>query len=408
MLTSDLVRVRRRAGRISVPPLRPPERERLLAAARRFVALARAHVGQTRGAFAAACDEVPVEPTDYKLLKGLRKLLEDRCTFEPRAAVDPPELRRQVFAHAATARGALGDQQPFDRAAVLAAAAAACGLTPAEVEQSLYADRDDQHVLVAFAALEAAALVELYELAQQQAVLLRALRVTVELRCADAAGYRVLFGRLKFLRLLYRLEALADGRYRLEVDGPFSLFQEVTRYGLQLALLLRALRGAGQWRLSADVRWDKDAAPLRFELESSEAQAPALAPPPPDEVARLLEDFPRLGSAWRAAQAHELLDLPGVGLCVPDLVFTHGPSGRRVFLEVLGFWSREAVWRRVDLVRGGLAQPILFAVSKRLRVSEQALDADLPGQLLVYAGVIKARQVAERLVRYEAGGSPAA
>ncbi|MBK8481760.1 MAG: DUF790 family protein [Proteobacteria bacterium] len=405
MLTSDLVRVRRRAGRLSVPPLRPLERERLLVAAERFVALARAHVGGTRGAFTAACDEVPGEPTDYKLLKGLRKLLEDRCTFEQHAVLDPPELRRAIFAHAAAARRASSEQQPFDRETVLRAAAGALGLRAEQVEQALYADRNDQHRLVAFAALDAAALVESYELGQQQAVLLRALRVTVELRCPDAAAYRAIFGRLKFLRLLYRLERLDDGRYRLEVDGPFSLFQEVTRYGLQLALLLRALRGAGQWRLAADVRWDKDRPPLRFELESEASpERPAAPPPPPDEVARLLTDFARLESPWQAALAQEVVELPGVGLCVPDLVFTHQPSGRRVLLEVLGYWSREAVWRRIDLVRAGLTQPMLFAVSKRLRVSEQALDADLPGQLLVYAGVIKARQLAERLALYEARG----
>jgi hypothetical protein len=63
----------------------------------------------------------------------------------------------------------------------------------------------------------------------------------------------------------------------------------------------------------------------------------------------------------------------------------------------LGFWSREAVWRRVDLVRAGLPHPILFAVSKQLRVSEAALDDDLPGALYVYSRVISARAVLNRI-----------
>ena len=81
---------------------------------------------------------------------------------------------------------------------------------------------------------------------------------------------------------------------------------------------------------------------------------------------------------------------------MPDLVFTHG-DGRRVYLEVLGFWSRAAVWRRVELVEAGLSERILFAVSERLRVSEEVLDAELPGQLYVYKGVISAATVANRL-----------
>ena len=100
---------------------------------------------------------------------------------------------------------------------------------------------------------------------------------------------------------------------------------------------------------------------------------------------------------WTVEIAHALLELPGVGLCVPDLVFTHRDDGQRVYFEVLGYWSREAVWRRVDLVNAGLPQPIVFAVSSRLRVSEEVLDGELPGQLYVYKGAISARAVEERL-----------
>ena len=45
----------------------------------------------------------------------------------------------------------------------------------------------------------------------------------------------------------------------------------------------------------------------------------------------------------------------------------------------------------------GLPHPVLFAVSRRLRVSEEALDEKLPGQLYVYAGAISPRPVEERL-----------
>ena len=48
-------------------------------------------------------------------------------------------------------------------------------------------------------------------------------------------------------------------------------------------------------------------------------------------------------------------------------------------------------------MNAGLPQPIVFAVSSRLRVSEEVLDADLPGQLYVYKGVISARAVEQRL-----------
>ena len=65
----------------------------------------------------------------------------------------------------------------------------------------------------------------------------------------------------------------------------------------------------------------------------------------------------------------------------------------------MGYWSRAAVWSRVELVQAGLGKRIVFAVSSRLRVSEDVLDGELPGSLYVYKGTMSARAIAERLDR---------
>ena len=399
MLTTDLVRVRRRGGRIEARRPGRAQRERLLAAAEGYVAAARAALGGTRAAFEAACDDVPGEPTDYKLLQGLRKLVEDRCVFETRDDVDPPALRRAVFARAAAARRALDDETRFEPGPVVAAAAADCGLSAHDVRDALFADLRAHQVLKSFDAIGGPALTAAYETAQHQAILLRAVRVVVTFDRPDPGGFRLFFRKLKFHRLLYVATRPSEGACRIEIDGPFSLFRSVTAYGLQLALLLPVLDACGcRWALEADVLWGPEREALQFHLEAEPAAAAAAVDARlPDEVARLRDRFREMKTAWTVEAAHDLLDLPGFGLCVPDLVFTHADTGHRVYFEALGYWSREAVWRRVDLVEAGLPQPIIFAVSRRLRVSEEVLDGKLPGQLYVYAGVISARAIEQRL-----------
>ena len=399
MLTTDLVRVRRRGDRLLSPRLGRVVRERLLLAAEAYVAAAQAGVGRPRAAFEAACRDVPCEPADYKLLQGLRKLVRDRCVFETPGDVDAPALRRAVFARAAAARRALDDEGGFDRDAVVAAAAAECGLPARDVPDALFADLKQHQVLARFDAIGGPALVAVYETAQHQAILLRAVRVVVTFDRPDPGGFRFFFRRLKFHRLLYVATRPSAGVCRVEIDGPFSLFRSVTSYGLQLALLLPVLDACGcRWVLDADIRWGPERRPLKFHLEGEPVTGAAGEDARlPDEVARLLDRFRRMKTPWTADVAHDLLDVPGFGLCVPDLVFTHADTGHRVYFEALGYWSREAVWRRVDLVEAGLPQPIVFAVSRRLRVSEEVLDEKLPGQLYVYAGVISARAVEERL-----------
>ncbi len=269
-----------------------------------------------------------------------------------------------------------------------------------DLEAALYADLRGAHRLRRIEAIEPARLVAEYELAQAQAVLLRAVRVTVDVECATPGAYRALFRKLKFLRLLHRIESHPDGGYRIEIDGPFSLFESVTKYGLQLALALPALRECDAFSLNAEVRWGAARTPLAFRLVGGSGDGgPGGEPRLPDEVAALVEALRVIDTPWRAAPAGAILDLPGVGLCVPDLVFEHEGTGECVYLEVMGFWSRQAVWRRVELVAAGLGERILFAVSERLRVSEQVLGDDLPGALYVYKRVMSARAVLERVNR---------
>ena len=196
----------------------------------------------------------------------------------------------------------------------------------------------------------------------------------------------------------------------------------MTKYGLQLGLALPAIAECDSWTLEADVRWGAERRPVRFSLEGrappgggeavlsgANAVRPAEAvlssgtnagrPAAPGALEIFTAAFDKLGSDWRIERDPAVLDLPGVGLCIPDLAFERELGGRavRVYLEVLGFWSREAVWRRVDLVRAGLPHRILFAVSRDLRVSEEILQDASTAALYVFTRVLAARAVLGRL-----------
>lgn len=398
MLTADLVHARRQKGELKLLALKPEQRARALSLANQLYDIAKAHIGLTREELEEAWASIPLAARERKLADGLRKLIEDGLELEMSTPIDPVALRREVFELATKRRRELAEDADFEREAILREVAEAHGIDPGDVERGLYADLRSAHVLRAVNCPPPRAIVEGYDLEQARAVLLRATRVVVKLQGASPESLRALFRKLKFLRLLYRIEREEDGAIRVELDGPFSLFESVTKYGLSLAIALPALTACGTWELRADVRWGQARTPLVFKLRG-EARAEGTAVPErlPDEVETLLERFNARKSPWTAARAEEILDLPGVGLCIPDLAFTHGLTGEVVFLEVLGFWSRDAVWKRVELVQAGLDRKILFAVSSRLRVSEAVLGDDLPGALYVYKGAMSAAQIEKKL-----------
>jgi predicted nuclease of restriction endonuclease-like RecB superfamily len=402
LLTADQVEVRRRADQLYLKPLEEADRPRALALAEAYLGLARAHLGRERGQLLEACRQIPVAARDRRLAAGLLKLVLDRCQFEEAAGADPAAVRAALFTRAAAARRDRSTPGGFDRQAVIDQTAAALGLAPAALEQSLYADLPEAHRLAQLALPDQAEhLLAAHDAAGVQAVLLRAVRVRARVTDATPAAYRHLFRKLKFLRLLHQIEPLPPDRrghspgYQVIIDGPFSLFDLVTRYGLQLALAYPAIAGCGKFVLEADLRWGKERRPLRF-IVRGQAAAGSSEPPPalPDDVEALRAALADRPGPWTVQVASQLVDLPGAGILVPDLELRHA-SGRRVLVEVLGFWSREAVWKRIEL-SARLKHPMIFAVSKHLRVSEAALPDDLPAALYVYARTMSAPQILEK------------
>jgi predicted nuclease of restriction endonuclease-like RecB superfamily len=407
VLTADLVTARRRGDELRLVPVDDARRARIAKLAMAFSEVARAHVGSTRaqldGALDARAADVDQPNPDRRLIAAVQKLVEDGCTFEEPDAEAAAALRREIFRRAAAARRAASPSAPFDRGALLDAAARERGTTAAEIDAGLYADRPIRQRLLSFAGQPPGALAGGFALAEAQAVLLRATQVTARVRARDAGTYRHLFRTLKFLRLLPVVAATESGGYSITLDGPLSLFQGGTRYGLQLGLALPAIAACDSWSIEAQVRWGNDRRALRFRAGGVALPSETGMPPPlPDELSAFVTAFERLDSGWRVDREPSVLDLPGAGVCVPDLAFVRARDGARVHFELLGFWSRESVWRRVELVRAGLAHRILFAVSKALRVGEAVLDDAPNAALYVFTRVIAAKQVLERVERLAA------
>jgi hypothetical protein len=398
VLSADLVRARRRGETLELRPLSAKEQASALLISQQILEEYRGAKGKTRAALEAALNEIPVAARDRKLYLALKKRIDDQATWSEAPERDPQILRRHVFLEAARARRETGT---IDRAAILSSSEALLGLPAGTLEHQLYSDLREAQELLLPPALKAEALVETHDLAQAQAVLLRATRVSVDVSCSSPAAYRALFRKLKFLRLLFQLQKLSRG-YRLEIDGPYSLFDAVTKYGLALAQLLPALEATERYRLEAELSWGKQKERLKYLREGGRGGAEVEKSELPDEVRVLLERLEAQKAPFTVEIAEELIDVEG-GVLVPDLRFVSEETGVIVYLEVLGHWSRAAVWRRVELVnQPRFTARMLFAVSERLRVSEEVLPAEAPAELYVYKGVMSAKSILERVARLSA------
>lgn len=394
MLTADLIKVRRRQGRLIPLWLRGKQAEPWLPVAEALIEVFSQAEGMTRSQLAEAVQEVIGEASDKVRAAGLVKLLEDGCEVDAAGGSEAESIRDAVFRTAAEVRKGLGVREPFDRERVLGDCAARLGRTAAEVEASLFMDLPGAQLIRSWKKTSATALLQRYDLALAQGVLLRALRVRIDLAPASGARLRDIFRMIKFCRLMHSVEEGEGGGYRLVLDGPMSLFEATHRYGVQLAIFLPTLVAGDGWALQAEVAWGRERQRLVFELSDRDGLVSTReTPSEPEEVAALERAFGKAETSWELRREASVFPIEGRGVFVPDLQFVHRVTGQRIYLEVFGYWSREAVFRRLELLERGFPHKVLLAVSRRLRVSEQAADDDFPGRILVYTQSIPAHAV---------------
>ncbi|MGL4551156.1 MAG: DUF790 family protein [Gemmataceae bacterium] len=377
MLTGPLVRVRYARDRI-IPYFIDAANDEWLQVAEQLRELFVAHTGHTRGEVEASIEEMFGDDNDTLVQRGLAKLLEDRCGFETAAGVPPEQLRQDVFKAAVEYRLAPAEGVPvaFDRDEVLRRVGLRHGLTPEQILQGLYADLKSEQKLIEFEDISAEHLLQRYNVALAQSILLRAVRVHVTITGEPTQRWRAILRRLKFHRLLCEVERVSSDGYTLHLDGPLSLFSATQKYGMQLAQFLPAVLPCRDFALKAEVKWGAQKKDKAFLLANKDGLTWPGADPGqyvPPELTLFAESFKKRAGAWELREETDVHQLGSV-FWVPDFRLTHRASGRSVLLEVMGFWRKSSAEKHLAFLRRYAKEPFVLAVSDQLHIDDAELE----------------------------------
>lgn len=360
MLTGDLLRFVRRKGVIE-PRLVEPTDEALLEMAQGLIDLVGGSVGRRRGEIEERLTEAagigaegPGSPS-AKVTQGLAKLLLDRCEFSAPQAAEPRALRQMLFDESARAwRTESLDNLTQWRERAIAKAAQAFDLSADEVEAGMYGDLAENQRLTAFRRLTSEGLLYRYNVAQVQGLLLRAEGLELYTPPAPPKRMRQWLRYLQFFGLLFRVEPQEGGGMLLRLDGPLSLLESSSRYGMNLAqffpVLLLWQEG---WRLEANLtpKPGRPSGMLRLSPHPRlKSHYPDQGQWMPEALVQFQDRFNSRQKEWKAEAAEVMLPLPGNQCLVPDLVLTPNGGGEVVYLEFLPYPIVERVAGRLDLI----------------------------------------------------------
>jgi predicted nuclease of restriction endonuclease-like RecB superfamily len=398
VLTRDLLLYRIQKGRVR-PTLLPRETPEVVALADSLIGYARGASGVTRGELEAELGELCVGFAEPKVAQGLVKLLVDRIAFaEPDD--EARTLREKAFDVGAAALGELaGDTTPERHEERLAA-----GLDrPIDaVRDRLYADLPEARPMLSFEDIDPAGLVDRWNLAQVQGLVMHASRVEVTSSSPDLLRVRRVLRWLKFNRLVADVQREGDD-WTLGVEGPAAILEMARRYGLQLAQFVAAVPVLGTWKLRAEVQL-RYGTPVMLEVD----ERSGLVSPyerslghVPEEIAVIVRKLSESAEGWEVDTSPQPRPVGTGALCVPDLTFRHKERGTELAVEFFHPWHRHQLVSRLDQLRVRPDEGLIVAVDEALLKDESVRAlVDARPQTMTFTGFPSERRFKQLLARY--------
>lgn len=345
--------------------------------------------GCTQGELNRQLQELEGDTPDYRIKRGLAHLLKSMCEFEIVSPLEPQLLRERVFALSAQSIPSIHQSsQTLDTLALQMSQELEREVLAEQIRSGLYADLAENRILTQFDVPTPDNLLHRYNLSQVQGVFYRASQLTLNAHRNVPGEYKLLFRYLKLFQLMAYIEGDADHGFTITVDGPTSLFNPSTRYGLAIAKLIPALLHVTRWSLSATLQtrdfYTNNWKTGRFSLDSDCGLVSHYPPGKPYDSmleAAFADRWDALKTDWVLEREVDLIPIPG-SVMIPDFRLVH-PDGRSFLLEIVGYWRPEYLQKKFAQVRRAERNDLILAISERLNLEKAGVKVtDVPAKII--------------------------
>ena len=371
MLTRDLLRFNT-SGNYLKPQFISTDDSKLLHLSSSLLEIYHSSAGETRESIEEMCQALVNQYYDLKLSKGLLKLLDDRAEYTSFQDLDYPQLRHSLFLTSASLlKNNTTVPLPKDPAEVKDFIFGKTQETVSVLRDGIYADLPENETLIGVKKTFPRELLERYNVSLVQSLILHAACLEAEICEPDASKLRRLMSYLKFFRLLVTAEFKKnskESKLLLRVDGPASILENSTKYGLQLACFFPALCKMEQWKIACDVKMktktkrlllSSEDAPLKCTYDHFSAYIP-------EEIRLFSAHFKEKVPDWNIDSAPPFLKLESQKLIFPDFRFTHR-NGHHFDLELFHRWHSGQFEERLSFYEKALnTPPLLLGLDRAL------------------------------------------
>ena len=345
--------------------------------------------------------EIEAKYTDYKLVRGICHLLEQRCVYAlpgrtlshggNNNAMNAINLRRKIFEE--SSRNGYPATED-ERKQILQKFATESDLTTDELEIAMWADLDKNKYLKNFESLSPLQLISWYNISILQSLLLNCIKL--EFSVYGGFSWKKILRKIKQLGLMYFLfhennlesesnkqtrnqemvfNSKKDKRVICTVEGPLSIVRLTDKYGTAMAKLIPLIIFTDIWSIDAIILRKSISGvrkTYRFQISNKDKDLPLFdaSKVQPQSASNMnsgsiyknaidnfdsivekkfMDKFLKFSIGWNLIREPDPLILSNGKAFIPDFVFEK--YGIKVYLEIVGFWTSEYLKRKLEKIK---------------------------------------------------------
>lgn len=386
MLTKDLI-ISRSSGNYIHPVFVPVDSSSLLDLSERLIGVYNTSVNSRRTEISEELDEITAGYSDLKLASGLRKILDDRAVYTSSAAVDYIDERRKIFLASTKIMrsGKFTDENDYRQQIAVAVVDSGVDFN------AIYSDLPDNDRLVSLGGISSKELLERYNCALVQGLLLNANSLEVTLNDASQAMLRKLISAVKFNRLVISVAVKSsimsfskkndDGEVpmsiKLVIDGPGSVLKQSKSYGMQLAMIFPAIVRFANWSIRAEINplnsFSKSTKILKLDSTSGLVSHDTYGAIIPEEIKFFFEYFKKNISDWKPIQEIPFIKGHHGTVIFPDFCFEN-TCKKRVYVELFHKWHSKPLAERLAELDKGIEYPLIIGVDRGIAERQETKE----------------------------------
>src|SRR5919198_5050425 len=314
--------------------------------------------------------------------------------------IAPFIIRRELFEESSKKGFALTD---LERTQILNTIASRLGVYKGNIAEDMWSDLEENMILDRFYKITPEQLIAWYNLSLMQTLLFNCTQL--EFSVFGGSNWKRVLRDVKRLGLMYNLQQQllqneSQQKYQqgdgmqdksdmpvygdgirsntilvCSVDGPLSIFKLTDRYGTSIAKLLPSIISTETWSLKAWImKKTMSSGKKIYEFEVSNIEAPSLAGAPyydrennnkdkegfsvftgistpyfdSSVEEKFASKFEQFANGWKLVREPDPLIASNGKALIADFMFEK--YGRRIYLEIVGFWTKEYLERKIQKI----------------------------------------------------------